>query len=261
MSSPAPSLLTPDAGLGSNGHGPSGRLLRAGLLTKIFLATEELNRRAVLRALPRARGGAVLDVGTYDGDFTVRIAERLQADAVSGIELMPEHAQRARIRGIDVVEANVEDGLPFPDGSFDVVTANQVIEHVRTTDRFLSEVRRVLRPDGVACISTNNLASWHNVWSLMMGFQPPPQHVSDEVIVGNPLSPGQSMPHEDHGQAHLRLFTGRALTELAAYHGLERVRSRGAGYYPLPPPLARIAAAVDGRHAAFLVSLFRRLGA
>lgn len=236
---------------------PPGRLLRAGFLARIFLATEEVNRRAVLRALPANRGGRVLDVGTYDGEFTERMGERLGASSLVGLELMAEHARDARARGITVVEGDVAQGLPFPDASFDVVTANQVIEHVRSTDRFLEELRRVLKPDGLACVSTNNMASWHNVLSLVLGFQPPPQHVSDEIIVGNPLSPGQGMPHEDYGQAHLRLFTARALRELARHHGLEVVSVRGTGYYPLPPPLARVAAAVDRRHAAFLVALLR----
>jgi methionine biosynthesis protein MetW len=237
---------------------PSGRLLRAGFLSRIFLATEEVNRRAVLRALPEGRGGTVLDVGTYDGDFTARMSERLGAETIIGLELMSQHANEARARGITVVEGDVAEGLPFPDDSFDVVTANQVIEHVRSTDRFLGELRRVLKPDGVACVSTNNMASWHNVVSLVLGFQPPPQHVSDEIIVGNPISPGQGMPHEDFGQAHLRLFTARSLRELARHHGLEVIRVRGAGYYPLPPPLARAAAAVDRRHAAFLVTVMQR---
>ena len=42
---------------------------------------------------------------------------------------------------------DIDDGLPFEDGSCDVVHANQVIEHIRRTDRFLSEVRRVLAPE------------------------------------------------------------------------------------------------------------------
>jgi SAM-dependent methyltransferase len=243
----------------TEGNGHQGRCLRGGLLSQIFLATEEVNRRAVLRSLPAGRGGALLDIGPYDGTFTNRIRERLAADSAVGVELMRAHAARTRELGIEVIEADVAEGLPFPDDTFDVVTANQVIEHVRSTDRFLSELRRVLRPDGVACVSTNNMASLHNIVSLVLGFQPPPQHVSDEVNVGNPISPGQGMPHEDVGQAHLRLFTARALGELARHHGLEIARMRGAGYYPLPPVLGRVAARLDRRHAAFLVATLRRV--
>jgi SAM-dependent methyltransferase len=232
-------------------------LPRVGYLERLFRATEEENRRAILETLPRARGGGLLDLGTSTGEFTLRVAERVGARRMAGVELIGGHAARARSLGIDIVEADLDQGLPFEDRAFETVHANQVIEHVRDTDLFLREIRRVLTDDGLACISTNNLASWHNVLSLAAGWQPPPMHVSDEVIVGNPLNPGQGRPH-DAGRSHLRLFTGRALRELCARHGLEPIVLRTAGYYPLPPRLARLALRVDGTHGAFLIGLFRR---
>jgi hypothetical protein len=82
-------------------------------------------------------------------------------------------------------------------------------------------------------------------------------HVSDELIVGNPLNPEAGEAHRDRGRTHLRLFTLRALTELCRHHGLEPVRTRTVGYYPLPPPLARLATRVDPVHGAFATGLFR----
>jgi SAM-dependent methyltransferase len=228
-----------------------------GYLYRVFRATEEENRRAIIATLDPRPGARLLDLGTHRGEFTTRVAERLGAASVHGVELLEEHADVARSRGIDVCWADLDNGLPFDDGAFDVVHANQVIEHVRRTDTFLRELRRVLAPDGLACISTNNLSSWHNVFSLALGLQPMPAHVSDEVILGNSLNPLDGRPHADLGRSHLRLFTGRALTELCAHHGLERVSLRTAGYYPLPPYLGRLAGRVDPTHAAFLIGLFR----
>jgi SAM-dependent methyltransferase len=228
-----------------------------GYLYRVFRATEAENRRAILSALEPRAGASLLDLGTSDGEFTTSVAERLGAASVSGVELIEQHADVARGRGIDVLRADLDEGLPFEDGAFDVVHANQVIEHVRRTDTFLREIRRVLAPNGLACISTNNLSSWHNVFSLALGLQPMPAHVSDEVILGNSLNPLDGRPHADLGRSHLRLFTGRALTELCAYHGLERVSLRTAGYYPLPPQLGRLAGRFDPTHAAFLIGLFR----
>jgi SAM-dependent methyltransferase len=229
-----------------------------GYLARVFAATEEENRRLILRMLPAGRGGSLLDLGAYDGAFTLRVAKRLAAERTAGLELLPEHARRARARGIEIAEGDLDDGLPFEEASFDTVHANQVIEHVRRTDLFLSEIRRVLAPCGLACVSTNNLSSWHNVLSLALGFQPPPMHVSDEVIVGNPLNPAQGDRHPDPGQVHLRLFTASSLRELAAHHDLECVELRTAGYYPLPPRVARLATRLDRLHGAFLVALLRR---
>jgi SAM-dependent methyltransferase len=228
-----------------------------GRLERLFRATEEENRRVVLRMLPAGAGGEMLDVGTHAGEFAARVAKRVGATRVVGIDFIEEHAEAARARGIEVVCANIDEGLPFGDEQFDLVHANQVIEHVRRSDVFLREVRRVLKPGGLALISTNNFSSWHNVGALALGYQPMPAHVSDELIVGNPLDPLRGQAHED-GRAHLRLFTGRALVELCAVHGLERVALRTAGYYPLPPLLGRVMARVDRVHGAFLVALVRR---
>ena len=231
-----------------------------GYLSRVFRSSEEANRKAILRSLPASRGAALLDLGTHRGAFAVRVATRVGASRVAGVELIERHAAVARERGIDVIVADLDDGLPFPTETFDVVHANQVLEHVRRTDFFLREIRRVLRPHGLACISTNNLASWHNVVSLGLGLQPMPMHVSDEVVVGNPLNPEHRSNHRDLGRTHLRLFTGRALTELAAYHGLAVERLETVGYYPLPPLLARVAARLDPVHGAFLVGIFRPVG-
>ncbi|MEJ7784392.1 MAG: class I SAM-dependent methyltransferase [Solirubrobacteraceae bacterium] len=227
-------------------------------LERVFRATEEENCGAVLRLLPAGRGGAMLDLGTSTGEFTMQVASRVGATRVAGIELIGEHAAAARARGIEMVSADLDEGLPFADGEFDTVHANQVIEHVRRTDRFLSELRRVLAPGGVACISTNNFSSWHNIGSLVLGYQPTPAHVSDEVILGNPLDPLRGQAHEDLGRTHLRLFTGRALRELCAHHGLEATLLRTVGYYPFPPLIGRALARVDPLHGAFLAGLFRR---
>ncbi|MBJ7328701.1 MAG: class I SAM-dependent methyltransferase [Solirubrobacteraceae bacterium] len=211
----------------------------------------------MLDALPTPLPGPMLDIGPHTGELTMEIARHVGIHDVHGVELIADHIPAARKRGVQVVHGDVDRGLPFPDESFGFILANQVIEHVRRTDTFLREIRRVVKPDGVVCISTNNLSSWHNVISLALGMQPTPMHVSDEVIVGNPMNPEKGMAHEDLGRTHLRLFTRRALAELAQYHGLETVKSETVGYYPLPPRLAQPLVRMDQAHGAFIVALFR----
>ena len=145
-----------------------------GYLSRVFHASEEANRRAIIEALPAGHGGALLDLGTHRGDFTAALRAAWRPERVAGIELIERHAAAARTRGIEVEVADLDDGLPFESESFDVVHANQVIEHVRRTDLLLREIRRVVKPDGIVCISTNNLASWHNVISLGLGCSPCP---------------------------------------------------------------------------------------
>jgi SAM-dependent methyltransferase len=47
--------------------------------------------------------------------------------------------------------------LPFKNDSFTLLTCNMVIEHVRNPARFVKEIRRILKPQGVAIIHTPNL--------------------------------------------------------------------------------------------------------
>jgi SAM-dependent methyltransferase len=55
---------------------------------------------------------------------------------------------RHPLPGVDVV-ADLDAGLPFPAESFDAVSANQVLEHVRDLVALVHELHRVLRPGGV----------------------------------------------------------------------------------------------------------------
>jgi len=227
-------------------------------LVGVFRATAAENERVILESLPRSPGSRLLDLGCGDGSFTEQVAARTGAGEVVGIELVPDHAAVARTRGFEVREADLGEPFPFPDDHFDIVHSNQVIEHLRGTDNFLRESARVVRPGGVVVHSTNNLASWHNVFALVLGWQPLPAHVSDEIILGNPANPygGSEAPVE--GQTHLRIFTGRALADLAAHHGLDVKAVKGAGYYPFPPGAGRLLARIDRRHAAFLVLVATR---
>jgi methionine biosynthesis protein MetW len=205
-------------------------------------------------AQPRP-GGALLDLGCGDGSLTVRVAQRAGTATIVGVEFDPPGIVEARRRSVHVVEADLTQRLPFDDGAFDVIHSNQVIEHLADTDHFIGEIRRLLRPGGYAVVSTNNLASWHNVVSLVLGYQPPPCHVSNDLLMGNPANFVEGEVGAA-GQMHLRIFTGRALAALATHHGLAVETQRTAGFYPLPPRLARVATRLDPRHGAFLVQRY-----
>lgn len=114
----------------------------------------------------------------------------------------------------------------------------------------------MLKPSGYAVLSTNNLASWHNVAALVIGWQPLPCHVSDEAVVGNPLAMEETR-YGERIHRHLRIFTGRALCALAAHHGLLLERALGSGYYPLGIRASRAMARLDPTHSVYLVHRYR----
>jgi ubiquinone/menaquinone biosynthesis C-methylase UbiE len=103
------------------------------------------------------RGRDVLEVGCGTGLLLRRLAGF--ARSARGVDLSPGMLEKARARGLDVVEASATD-LPFADASFDVVCSFKVLAHVRDVRRALAEMARVARPGG------HVIAELYNPFSL-----------------------------------------------------------------------------------------------
>jgi SAM-dependent methyltransferase len=97
----------------------------------------------------------VLDVGCGPGTITVDLAARVPGGQVTGIDAVPGVLAEARHEAGRRGQANVrfETGdvyrLAYGDGTFDVVHAHQVLQHLSDPVRALAEMRRVCRPGGL----------------------------------------------------------------------------------------------------------------
>ena len=225
-------------------------------LEGLWADAEDAYRARILEVVAAARPNALLDLGCHDGVWTRRLADAAgaQLERVSGVEVVPAAADEARARGVEVEVADLNDPLPYDDGSFDLVHANQVIEHVSDLDRFVSEIGRVLRPGGRAVVCTENLASWHNVAALVAGYMPfSLTNVSRLGSVGNPFALGAvSEVAIEPSWMHTRVLTAVGLAQIFELHGLAVEERFGSGYHPLPGTVARRLVRVDTRHAAFI---------
>jgi SAM-dependent methyltransferase len=103
-------------------------------------------------------GHSVLDVGCGPGTISADLAARVAPGSVTGIDLSQEVIELA-IRNVAQDEAVniaflVDDvyDLHFDDGTFDVVYAHQVLQHLSEPVRALREMRRVLAPGGVVAL-------------------------------------------------------------------------------------------------------------
>jgi len=114
---------------------------------------EHLHRYLLARHL--CCGRRVLDIASGEGYGAALLAQ--VASSVIGVELAADvvaHAAANYRR--DNLSFRVGDagGIPLEDAAVDVVVSFETIEHFAGHDRFLSEIRRVLRSDGLLVIST-----------------------------------------------------------------------------------------------------------
>jgi len=122
-------------------------------------------------------GGRVLEVGCGPGHLSTRLAGR--GLDVTGVDLDPamiERAQSNAARSIGEGRAVFQVGdvaaLPFPDESFDLVVSTLSMHHWDDPKGGLTEIGRVLAPDGRALI-----------WDLRPGIVPGHHVVADPVQV------------------------------------------------------------------------------
>jgi 2-polyprenyl-3-methyl-5-hydroxy-6-metoxy-1,4-benzoquinol methylase len=108
--------------------------------------------------LPHLRPGLdLLDVGCGPGTITVDLAARVAPGRTLGIDVSAdplEEARAAAARAGSAVTFEVGDvyALDLPDGSFDVVHAHQVLQHLTDPVAALREMARVCRPGGVIAV-------------------------------------------------------------------------------------------------------------
>lgn len=121
----------------------------------------DLIERTLERALGLRGNLNILDVGCGTGRNLELLSRFGRA---RGVEPEGPGLESCRRRGLDerAVAAGRADALPFDDGTFDLVTAFDVLEHLDDDRRGLAEMRRVLRPTGHVLIT---VPAYRFLWS------------------------------------------------------------------------------------------------
>ncbi len=121
-------------------------------------------RRRIIRAeldrLALPAGARVLDAGCGSGRT---LQELVDYGEVSGIELNEEAAELARRRGHGDIRIGRLEELPWDDGTFDLITCLDVIEHVPDDVAALVELRRVCAPGGWLLVT---VPAYQALWSV-----------------------------------------------------------------------------------------------
>lgn len=109
----------------------------------------------------------VLDVGCGVGHWGRTLLPFLHPEAtIDGVDMESAFVEKANAKARELglghrarYQVSAAERLPFEDGTFDVVTCQTVLIHVKDVPAALKEMKRVLRPGGlVAAAEPNNLA-------------------------------------------------------------------------------------------------------
>jgi 2-polyprenyl-6-hydroxyphenyl methylase/3-demethylubiquinone-9 3-methyltransferase len=134
--------------------------------------------KARTRHIPPAYGpgATLLDVACGAGLLAPHLAHSGYRHV--GIDLSPTAITQARDHGVACVRGDVVQ-LPFRDGSFDVVVAGEILEHVSDMPAVVAEVCRVLRAGGTLVIDTIANTWWGRFSSITVAERmpagPPPR--------------------------------------------------------------------------------------
>lgn len=89
----------------------------------------------------------ILDVGVGLG----RLLERINTQEKYGLDISLDYLKQAKIKGIEVCLAKIED-MPYKEDLFDCVVCTDVLEHVIDLNESVSKIMKVLKEDGVLII-------------------------------------------------------------------------------------------------------------
>jgi SAM-dependent methyltransferase len=204
---------------------------------------EERLQHAFRRLLGKVGiAGSLLDVGAGDGAFTKEYSRTLKIPEgeVYGIEIVEQKLQALEEAGIHSTKLDLEnENFPFSDESFEVISCNQVLEHLKNMFQPLLEMERTLKTNGYLVIGIPNLAALHNRILLAIGRQPICSHINGP---------------------HVRCFAHKGFGDfLRANSNFRMVGVAGASVYPLPYPLVQCAARVFPGLSAYTFYLLKKV--
>ncbi len=155
---------------------------------------------------PQRPGDRILDLGCGQGEMA-RFFRDLGYQVV-GVDVAETNVARMRELGFEAHQADLNEPLPFPDGSYCGISLLDVIEHVVKAEQLIGECRRVLRPGGWLLLSTPNHAFYKRRLRALQGRAP------------------------DEEGYHFRFFIRRKLRALLEGEGFRIERRGSIGYYP-----------------------------
>jgi SAM-dependent methyltransferase len=130
------------------------------------------NDKVLQLVLPLVKLGIrVADIGAGEGFFSQLLGEHVKsklglepAEVITACDIFPEYF---RYPEVSCLKISLDGRLPYDDESIDIACSLEVIEHVEDQFAFTRELHRILRPGGLAIISTPNVLNLNSRWRNM----------------------------------------------------------------------------------------------
>jgi 2-polyprenyl-3-methyl-5-hydroxy-6-metoxy-1,4-benzoquinol methylase len=171
------SLYTGDYFVNDRGNAPSDYrdyFAEEQVAGRSFAARRDLE---VVRRHAVIDGARVLEIGCATGEVA-QTASQMGARVV-GYDLSSDALAQAKMRYPNLaLTSGSAHNLPFRSGSFDIVLAFELIEHLASPAQGIREISRVLRGDGIAVLTTPNANRGRQLgWDSWQGFHTSFEHL------------------------------------------------------------------------------------
>lgn len=163
------------------------RIMSPGLIDYIHVLRAEELDRVLHHYGDWFRGKDLLEIGSGSG-FQLKILSSICRSAV-GLEILGSWYGEHRIAAIRGYDGKT---IPFPDASFDVIFSSHVLQYLTCEQELYGEMRRVLRPGGVA-VHVVPTSAWR-FWSSILHYPAKAQLMLRKFLPGAAVGRGPESP-------------------------------------------------------------------
>lgn len=162
----------------------------------------------VINIIPNVSYASILEIGGGEFPTLKRLKEKFNSEAW-GVDI-----RQTSNTNINFIYGSIEDDNTLnqiPDNYFDLIVANDVIEHLVDTDKFFAAIFAKMKKGGFLALSVPNVRQMRSMFHIL--------------IKGN-------FPRHDAGlfdKTHLRWFCKRDILNIAENHGFETVMTKSVG--------------------------------
>ncbi len=213
-------------------------------------------------------GGHCLDCGAGTGWYYKIISETipLASSRYMGMEWHADCVEKGRSSGLNILQGDLNNPLPFADAQFRCVFGLSVLEHLLNGCAFIRECHRVLEKGGSLVLLTPNISTFFTIALLLVGKMPSsgPHPDASALLTGEEVFRVRSkdllvdVEGETPMHRHLIVFSFRVLRRYLALIGFSDVQGYGFGLYPFPRFMQPLLERIDPYHCHQMVFIARK---